>query len=195
MKLSALNVNGVYAVVPSWGYNNSSARDVTKVRENDVVKATLVSLDKYDYQPSNRYPDTSRFSLAKQGERSVGVLMKADNNGSDYYWTARLADIVEEWSKLEPVWAQRNADETARQEEADRQRKIEQEIADKAERQVERLKQSLPKTIADIVGSRVGFIDVTTQGYGGNTRAVAIINLSDLETLIEYAYEGKAQVA
>ena len=42
MKLSELTVGTEYAVVPSWTYSNRSARDVDTVRENDVVRATLL---------------------------------------------------------------------------------------------------------------------------------------------------------
>ena len=95
MKLSELQVGNVYAVVPSWTYNSRSARDINNVRENDVMKAELISKDKYDYEPSYRKSSPTEFTKAKDGERSVGVLVKAtDNNGQDVYWTTRLADII-----------------------------------------------------------------------------------------------------
>lgn len=195
MKLSLLAVGKTYAVVPSWGYNNASARDVTKVRENDVVKAELISLDKYDYRPSTRKHDTTSFSLAKAGERSVGVIMKGNDGTNDFYWTARLADIVEEWSKLEPVWNAKNAEELERQRLEQEQRAVGERIHAQATAYVERLKDSVPQTITNLVGKRCGRITVEVNGYREQAVAVATINLSDLETLLELAYEGKAQVA
>jgi hypothetical protein len=196
MKLSEIKVGSIYAVVPSWGYNNQSARDINKVRENEVVKAELISTEKHEYQPSQRYKDMTHFRKAQQGERSVGVIMKAvDNNGSDYYWTARLADVVAEWSALEPIWKQKQAE----QDEAERLEKEKRAkanaIKQQAEAQVQRLQGSVPASISDLIGKRCGEVIVHTNGYGEQTTAVATINLSDLETLIELAYEGKAQVA
>jgi hypothetical protein len=195
MKLSLLAVGKTYAVVPSWGYNNASARDVTKVKENDVVKAELISIDKYDYKPSQRYKDTTQFTKAKQGERSVGVIMKSNDGTNDFYWTARLADIVEEWSKLEPVWNAKNAEQAERERIEKEQRAVGERIHAQAEAYVQRLKQSVPQSISDLIGKRCGQINVEVNGYRENAVAVATINLSDLETLLELAYEGKAQVA
>jgi hypothetical protein len=62
MKLSELTVGTEYAVVPSWTYNNRSARDVDTVRENDVVRATLLELTKYEYEPSNRKDNAGSFT-------------------------------------------------------------------------------------------------------------------------------------
>ena len=54
MKLSELEVGKKYAVVPSWTYNNKSARQVDRVRKDDVLEAELISKDKYEYEPSYR---------------------------------------------------------------------------------------------------------------------------------------------
>ena len=61
MKLSELTIGTEYAIVPSWTYNSRSARDVDSVRENDVVKAELISMDKYEYEPSNRKDNAGSF--------------------------------------------------------------------------------------------------------------------------------------
>jgi len=87
MKLSELTIGTEYAIVPSWTYNNRSARDVDTVRENDVVRATLLELTKYEYEPSNRKISATDFTKAQAGNRSVGVLVKAlDNNGKEIFW-------------------------------------------------------------------------------------------------------------
>lgn len=192
MKLSLLTVGTNYAVVPSWGNNSSSARDITKVRENDVIKAELVGLDKYNYLPSRRSDRLDYFTLAPQGERSVGVIMKANDGTKDFYWTARLADIVEEWDKLTPVWSARNAEQEEK-ERAEREIRAKGEaIQKKAEEYVARLREVVPTSISEIVGRRCGFVHVEVNGYREKAVPVATINLADLETLLEFAFEGKA---
>lgn len=196
MKLSELKVNEEYAVLPSWTYNGKSARDLDRVRENDVIKATLVSTDKYQYDVSSRYPDTTRFRLADKGERSAGVIVKAtDSNGQDFYWTARLADILKEWSLVAPQWEVRKLKEEQERKEREIQEKIEQEFRQKVYAYVERSKETVPNSITDLVGKRCGKVHVSTSGYGMDTQAVAEINLADLETLIELAYQGREAVA
>jgi len=191
MKLSLLNVGTRYAVVPSWGYNNASARDVSKVRENDVVNAELISIEKYDYKPSNRYKDTTSFTKAQQGERSVGVIMKSNDGTDDFYWTARLADIVEEWDKLTPVWNAKNAEQAEKERLEKELRAKGEAIHKKAEDYVARLKTSVPTSITELIGKRCGFVEVEVRGYRENAIPVATINLADLETLLEFAFEGK----
>lgn len=196
MKLSQLNVGTIYGVVPSWGYNNSSARDVTKCRENDLIKAELISLDKYSYEPSSRYPDPARFKLAPQGDRSVGVLMKAtDTNGTDFYWTARLADIVEEWGKLEPVWNARNTEQAERERIENEKREKAEAFEKKIYAHAQRCEQSVPNAIKDLVGNRVGYVRVSVNGRGESAVAVVTLSLADMETLIETFYDKKEQVA
>jgi hypothetical protein len=191
MKLSLLNVGTRYAVVPSWGYNNASARDVNKVRENDVINAELISIDKYDYKPSNRYKDMTSFTKAQAGERSVGVIMKANDGTADFYWTARLADIVEEWDKLTPVWNAKNAEQAERERVEQELRAKGEAIQKKAEEYVARLKPSITNSITELVGKRCGFVEVEVRGYRDNAIPVATINLADLETLLEFAFDGK----
>jgi hypothetical protein len=196
MKLSELKVNEEYAVLPSWTYNGKQARDLDKVRENDVIKATLISTDKYVYDVSSRYQDVTRFRLAQQGDRSVGVIVKAtDNNGTEFYWTARLADILKEWSLISPQWEVRKLKEAEERKQREIQEQIEREYKQKVYAYVERSNQTVPASITELVGKRCGHINVTTSGYGMDVRAVAEINLADLETLIELAYQGREAVA
>jgi hypothetical protein len=195
MKLSEIKLNGEYAIVPSWTYNNQSARDVDRVRENDVVKATVISLDKYEYEPSIKKQSASDFVKAQAGNRSVGILVKAtDSNGTDYYWTSRLADVVAEWSVLEPKW---RAKQSAEQEE-DRKRKEqaikEQEIRRKVEEEVARSTTSVITSAKDLLGAGA-VVDVNANGYGVDYKAVVSISLAEFERLLELAYEGKAVVA
>jgi hypothetical protein len=190
VKLSELTIGTEYAIVPSWTYNNRSARDVDTVRESDVVKATLLSLDKYEYEPSNRKLSDTDFTKATAGNRSVGVLVSAvDNNGKTIYWTSRLADIVAPYSVLEPKWTQAKSAE----EEADRLRREQYEkvmthkkaVANEAERS----RNSVIATAKELLGSDAS-VEVDTEGYDLDFKAVVKISLAEFEKLIELSYAG-----
>jgi hypothetical protein len=193
MKLSELNVGSIYAVVPSWNYNSRESRDPSKVRENDVFKAELISKDKYVYLPAQKFDNQNTFKKAQAGDKSAGVIVKHTDptTSKETYWTARLADIVEEWSKLEPVWQAKQSAEQKAQEEADKQRRLEAEHHKKIANAVENSRTSIPKTVADIVGGKCGEVEVGSNGYGLNARAVVTLSLEDFETLVEMAYQGK----
>mgnify|MGYP006295294305 CR=1 FL=1 len=191
MKLSELVIGKEYAIVPSWEYASKQQRDVANVRPNDVVKGELISLDKYDYQPSLRPTTPDNFTLAKAGERSVGVLVKGTlSDGQEHYWTSRLADILAEYSSLEPRWAQEKLD----QEKAERE---ENERRDRAQRhqqnvyaEVERCRNSVIQTVKDLLGNG-NDVEVSYTGYGETTRGVVSLSLNEFEKLIELAYTGK----
>ncbi len=191
MKLSEIKLNGEYAIVPSWTYNNKSARDIDTVRENDVVKSTVVSLDKYEYEPSNR-KDSPSFTKAQAGNRSVGIIVKAtDNQGRDFYWTSRLADVVAEWSVLEPKWnsaKSKEEEERKAREEAQRQ---ERDLRRTVEEEVERSRNSVMSSAKELLGANTT-VEVTTRGYGLDYKATVEISLAEFERLMELSYEGKA---
>ena len=191
MKLSELKVGQDYAVVPSWTYSNRNARDVDTCRENDVVKATLISTDKYIYEPSMRKEDKTAFTKAEAGNRSVGVLVSAkDSSGKDYFWTSRLADIVAPYSVLEPKWAEKKK-EYAKQEEAEREkRRLISEAQENARNLVNTSRESITITTKELLGND-SKVNVTTEGYGLDTHAVVSISLREFEQLLELAYEGK----
>lgn len=199
MKLSELAIGTEYAVIPSWTYTNKSARSVDTCRENDVVKAELISKDKYDYQPSQRYKAIdNNFRKAQQGERSVGVLVKAvDNNGNEIYWTARLADIVAPYATLEPKWKEKQQKENAEAEERKRIEAIREAKHRVVREYVARCQNTVPASINELIGRRTKKVNVTTNGgYGDHElEAVVEISLEDMETLIELAYQGKEAVA
>lgn len=190
MKLSELTIGTEYAVVPSWTYNNRSARDVDTVRENDVVRATLLSLEKYEYEPSNRKLDVNDFTKAQAGNRSVGVLVQAvDSNGRTIYWTSRLADIIAPYSVLEPKWTQAKSAE----EEAERLRREHYEKVQNHKRTVaneaERSRNSVITTAKELLGNGAS-VEVDTEGYDLDFRAVVKISLAEFEKLIELSYAG-----
>jgi hypothetical protein len=183
-------LGGEYAVVPSWTYNNASARDITKTRENDVVKATVVSLDRYEYEASQR-KDTPNFNRAGSSTKSFGLLVKGvDNNGKDQYWTTRLADVLAEWSVLEPRWnAQKKAEQDAQRQREEAQRK-EQELRQRVEEEVARSRNSVEATARELLGDSTS-VSVATNGYGQEYKAWVSISLREFEQLIEMAYAGK----
>ena len=190
MKLSELAVGKEYAVVPSWTYNNKSARDVDTVRENDVVKATLLELTKYEYEPSNR-KQAPTFTKADSSNRSVGVLVKAtDNSGTEYYWTSRLADIVAEWSALEPKWNAKKAEQDRQEREEQERREKEQRHQEQVRQEVERSRNSIADSARELLGGGNN-VQVTTEGYGSELRGVVTFSIKEFERLIELAYAGK----
>ena len=191
MKLSELQVGNVYAVVPSWTYNSRSARDINNVRENDVMKAELVSKDKYDYEPSYRKSSPTEFTKAKDGERSVGVLVKAtDNNGQDVYWTTRLADIIAVYSDLEPKWQAEKLAEAEKERELNEKREKLEKYREQVRAEVERSRNSVVVTTKELLGDNAE-VNVETQGYEFNMKGMVSISLTEFEKLIEMAYAGK----
>ena len=190
MKLSELTVGKEYAVVPSWTYSNRSARDVDTVRENDVVKATLLELTKYEYEPSQR-KQTPSFRKAEQGNRSVGVLVKATgNDGTDYYWTSRLADIVAEYSVLEPKWKAKQSEQDRREQEEQQRRVREKLHQEQVQQEIERSRNSILDSAKELLGSNNN-VRVDSNGYGLDTHAVVTFTLKEFEKLIELAYAGQ----
>ena len=191
MKLSELTVGTEYAVVPSWTYSNRSARDVDTVRENDVVRATLLELTKYEYEPSNRKADTGSFVKAQAGNRSVGVLVKAvDKNGSDVYWTTRLADIIAPYAVLEPKWLQANSAEKERERIQREQQEKVYAHKKKVSAEVERSTGSIIQTSKELLGAGT-YVSVDTEGYDLDYKGVVKLSIQEFEALIEMAYAGK----
>lgn len=191
MKLSELTVGTEYAVVPSWTYSNRGARDVNSVRENDVVRAKLIELTKYEYEASNRKSNATDFTKAETGNRSVGVLVTAiDGNGNDIYWTTRLADIIAPYSVLEPKWSQANKVEEEKQLKA---RQAQARVLDhkrKVSAEVERATGSIIQTSKELLGAGT-YVTVETDGYDLEYKGIVKLSLQEFETLIELAYAGK----
>jgi len=191
MKLSELTIGTEYAIVPSWTYNNKSARDVDTVRENDVVRATLLELTKYEYEPSNRKISATDFTKAQAGNRSVGVLVKAtDNNGKDVYWTTRLADIIAPYAVLEPKWLQANSAEKERERIQREQQEKVYAHKKKVSAEVERSTGSIIQTSKELLGAGT-YVSVDTEGYDLDYKGVVKLSIQEFEALIELAYAGK----
>lgn len=195
MKLSELNVGTEYAVIPSWTYTNRNARDIDTVRENDVVKATLISTDKYEYEAGHRKQNANDFTKAQAGNRSVGVVVKAtDNNNREIYWTSRLADIIAPYSQLEPKWSQAKAEQDKREEEERIRQEKARQIEKQVEAQIANSRNSVIASCKELLGANCE-ATVDSHGYREEKKAVVSISLAEFERLIELAYEGKASVA
>ena len=194
MKLSELAVGKDYAIVPSWTYSSKNARDVNTVRENDVVKATLLELTKYEYEPSQRRQDSTGFKKAQAGNRSVGVLVKGiDNSGAEFYWTSRLADIVAEWSVLEPKWNTKKLEQEEQERIQNEKQNRVRELRRKVDEEINRSRNSVLASAKELLGANT-FVDVDSKGYDEDYRAVVSLSLSEFERLIELSYEGKAVI-
>ena len=194
MKLSELAVGKDYAIVPSWTYSSKNARDVNTVRENDVVKATLLELTKYEYEPSQRRQDSTGFKKAQAGNRSVGVLVKGiDNSGAEFYWTSRLADIVAEWSVLEPKWSAKKTEQEEQERIQNEKQNRVRELRRKVDEEINRSRNSVLASAKELLGANT-FVDVDSKGYDEDYRAVVSLSLSEFERLIELSYEGKAVI-
>lgn len=202
MKLSALQVNTEYAVVMGWTYmhNNAYYKDFANIGRRDVVKATLLSTDKYEYTSDNRYQhstDISAFNPApKNAKSNLGVLLSAtDSNGTVFYFVSRLSEVIVEWSVLEPLWVakeelerQEKLKEQQRQAELNRKR-------DNARLHAERAQTNLPITLKKLLGTLNGNIEVNYSTYSDNPSPTVTISLRDIERLIEVAYDNQEEVA
>jgi hypothetical protein len=172
-------------------YKLNFARDVDTVRENDVVRATLIELTKYEYEPSNRKSDVGSFVKAQQGNRSVGVLVKAtDNNGKDVYWTTRLADIIAPYAVLEPKWSQANQAEKEKERIQREQQEKVYAHKKKVSAEVERSTGSIIQTSKELLGAGT-YVSVDTEGYDLDYKGVVKLSIQEFEALIELAYAGK----
>ena len=118
--------------------------------------------------------------------------MKAtDNSGTDFYWTSRLADVVAEWSVLEPKWnAKKSAEEEANRKRIEQQN-LENEHHRKVEEELERSRHSIISSSKELLGEQTS-VDVSNYGYGLERKVVVNVSLREFEQLLELAYEGKA---
>lgn len=188
MKLSELNVGTEYAVVPHWTYSNRDARNPDSVQENDVVKAILLSKEKYVYDSGNKYSDTNSFELAEAGNRSVGVIVKASDR--ELYWTTRLSDVVAPHADLEPRWAKEKQEREDKEREENERRARAEQKANEVRERVRSARNSVIATTKELLGEKCE-VSVDTNGYGEQVKAQVTMGLDEYERLIEMAYEGK----
>ena len=199
MKFNELQVGVEYAVIPSWQYSSREKKDPQQVRRQDVEKAELVNLTKYEYKVYRAdKADHPEFVKAPQGSRSVGYLVTASDGNSQVYWLARPQDIVERWSILEPIWQEKERI----QREAEAQAKLERERAEEQRKLVleqrARLEKATLDSLQSILGGRanpmnLSFDTRSGRDNNGNYKEINTVRL-DLELaqiLIEKCLEAK----
>jgi hypothetical protein len=199
MKFNELQVGVEYAVIPSWQYSSREKKDPQQVRRHDVEKATLVNLTKYEYKvyrsDNANHPE---FVKAPQGSRSVGYLVSAIDGNQNVYWLARPQDIVERWSILEPIWAEKERLEREEHERAKLERERAEEQRKLVLEQRARLEKATLDSLQSILGGRANastlyFDTRSSRDNNGNYKEVNTVRL-DLELaqiLIEKVLEAK----
>jgi len=191
MKMSELNAGTEYAVVPSWTYASRGARQIDTVRENDVVRATLVNKTKYEYEASQRKASATDFTPSPEGTRSIGVLFEAkDTNGVSVYFTSRLADVIATYAELEPRWSSAKQQQQDEERKAQERRNKEEEHKKAVYAEVERSRNSVINTSRELLGVNT-YVAVDTEGYGTELKGIVRLSLAEFEQLIEMAYAGK----
>jgi hypothetical protein len=199
MKLSEIKVDTEYAVLPQYQDVKGCFNDINTIANTRVMNATVVSLDVYEYDPSNRNPDPAHFKLAVPQKKKSGraLLVKSKDMYSDdvYYHTVQLKQILVEWSVLIPIWNESKRLEEERKAKAEAERKVLEDKKTRARAHAERAQHSLPKTVKSLVGARCGDVTVEFQSYSNDPNATITMRLTDFEILLEQLYEKKEEVA
>ena len=198
MKFQDLKVGVQYAVIPAWSYSSQNKKNPDYVRRGDVARATLVSIDKFDYQViRSDMENDPRFTPAPKGARSVGYLVKSDDWGTTTYWLARPQDIVAQYDLLSPRWQreEREAEERdrkVREEHEARERKI-NESRDKETRILTNVRESLNAIIGEQRTSTIRFDIDNKRNSQGDYLPTGTITLDSrtAQLLIEKVLEAK----
>ena len=206
MKFSELVVGKEYAIIPSWDYSSKEKKNENLVKRNQVAKAKLVSLDKYEYVVFRAdSPSDPSFKPAPQGSRTVGYLVQSydwsnSNSPEPIYWVTRPQDIVTEYAPLEVRWEQ----EERIEEEKRKAYLIEKEEREQLERQAhqyaERIMDSCTASLRSILGANASKIDAQVtnrRDSNGNYVPVASFHLDGrtMQLLIEKILEAQDMVA
>ena len=202
MKFNELQVGVEYAVIPSWQYSSREKKDPQQVRRHDVEKATLVNLTKYEYKVyRSDIQNHPEFVKAPQGSRSVGYLVTATDGNQNVYWLARPQDIVERWSILEPIWAEKERIQQAQEAQAKLEREQAEQQRKLALEQRARLEKATLDSLQSILGGRanpqnLSFDTRSSRDNNGNYKEVNTVRLDlDLaQILIEKVLEAKELV-
>lgn len=206
MKFSELVVNTNYAIIPAWDYSSKDKKNANRVRRNQIAKAKLVSLDKYDYVVfRGDSPTDPSFKPAPQGSRSVGYLVESydwvnASNPNPIYWLARPQDIVAEYAPLESRWAEEERIEEEKRKEY-LAKQAEQELLQKqAQEYAERIVNSCNDALKSILGANASRIESQVSNRRdseGNYRPVPSFHLDGrtMQLLIEKVLEAQDMVA
>lgn len=192
MKSSEI-ISGVsYGIVPSWKYSSRDGRDPMKTTRSNVVKASLVSMDryKYDVYRAGSADDSSFEKMTDPKDRRFGYLVTDGN----MFWVARPADIVDLWVTLERRWAVEEEEQRKRQEQVKADQDRERMLNDEADQYAERLRQHLMPLIRNITGRSENII-FSRASYGErgkvNPFVMAQLDARLLERLVERLLEAQ----
>lgn len=200
MKLSELKVGVEYAVLPNYEEVRGKYPDLNSMANARTIKATIVSMDVYEYDSSNRSIDPTAFAVhTSKTSGARALLMKTENlyssDNEASYMTVQLKQILVEWSVLVPVWDERKRLQLEAEAKEQAERKVREAKQTRAKEHAQRAKQSLPKTVKSLVGARCGDVVVDYNAYSGNPDAYITMRLTDFEILLEQLYDKKEEVA
>ena len=206
MKFQELELGVEYGVIPSWEYSSKDKKNPLTVFRRQVAKATLVSLDKYEYIVyRSEIADNHNFKPAPKGARSVGYLVRSTDwagagTADAIYWLARPQDIIAPYADLESRWTVEEQEEKIRiaKELAERQ---EQERKEREEQDREqRIVDSCIKALNSIIG-----VQLTEHISAGVSRSFSHgvykpnaefrLNGRTMQILIEKILEARDEVA
>lgn len=193
MKSSEIKAGVEYGVVPSWRYANREARDPQQTSSNQVLKATIVSMDRYSYEVSRaaNEDDPNFRRVTDPKDRRFGYKVTDGN----MYWIARPQDIVEVWATLEARWAAAAAQQAILIEEQRKREEKSRELDREADAYAERLYTTLAPIIQNITGKR--FSGSFSKTYYNETRqrvnpfVTVQMDARILERLVECVLEAQ----
>ena len=202
MKQQDIKLGVEYAVIPSWETSTADKKNLEYVSRRDVVKATLVNLDKYEYKVfRSKNAEDSQFKPVPPNSRVVGFLVESDHWNDNHgepteKWISRPQDIVAPYADLEARWSEK---ERLEREEAERKRK-EQEEQERKQREayeyVNRVSTNLIESLRAVIGAKVENIktDISNRrSISGDYNYVATMQLDmkTMELLVEKVLEAK----
>ena len=201
MKSSDLKLGVEYAVIPCWQYSSADKKDASRVQRGSVMKAVLVSLDKYEYQVY-RSVDVSdpNFRPAPAGSRSIGyqVEMVNPDHAENTFSLSRPQDIIAEYATLESRWAVEEAEQAIKEAEQARIRAENERKEREAQAYVDRMKESVVTSLRSIIGKKADDVRIDTRSrYNGSERvptAEITLDLRSMEMLIEKVLEAQDMV-
>lgn len=200
MKLSELKVGVEYAILPNYEEVRGKYSDLNTIANARVIKATIASMDVYDYDSGKRGTELSAFSIAVPQKKKSGraLVMKTEdiyNSGEFVYLTVQLKQILIEWAVLVPIWDEQKRLRLEQENKALAESKILEAKVTRAKEHAERAKHSLPKTVKSLVGARCGDVTVDFNRYSNTPDATITMRLTDFEILLEQLYDKKDEVA
>lgn len=152
MKSSEITTGVSYGVVPSWRYSNREARNPSQASRNQVVKANVVSMERYSYDVGRAAVenDANFQKVTDPKDRRFGYKV---TDGS-VYWIARPQDIVDVWVALEKRWKAQEAAQAAAAAEAAKRDEISRSLEAEADTYADQLRDTLVPLLQQITGKQ-----------------------------------------